>query len=154
MKGIKEATFHSWIWGHCCPTSGSAMSYTIPLLPFSVELESKSVLKKLTRAHQALAELKGVTGIIPNQNILIDTLSLQEAKDSSAIENIITTHDDLYKSDALAKQFSSLEAKEVYSYAAALRNGYDKVKRTGLLTNNLILEIQQTLVENNAGFRK
>src|ERR1700722_14751659 len=127
------------------------MTYTIPQLPLSIELEAKPVLKKLTRAHQALAELKGVTGIIPNQNILIDTLSLQEAKDSSAIENIITSHDDLYKSDVLAKQFSSLEAKEVYSYAAALRNGYARIKETGLLTNNLILEIQQTLVENNAG---
>lgn len=130
------------------------MDYAIPLLPLSLELETKSVLKKLTRAHQALAELKGVTGIIPNQNILIDTLSLQEAKDSSAIENIITTHDDLYKSDVLAKQFSSLEAKEVCSYAAALRNGYEKVRRTDLLTNNCILEIQLTLTENNAGFRK
>lgn len=112
------------------------------------------MLKKVTKAHQALAELKGVTGIIPNQSILINTLSLQEAKDSSAIENIITTHDDLYQSDVLAKQFSSLEAKEVHSYAAALRNGYEKVGKTGLLTNNDILEIQETLETNSAGFRK
>ena len=130
------------------------MSYTIPRLPLSIELETKPVLKKLARAHQALAELKGVTGIIPNQGILISTLSLQEAKDSSAIENIITTHDELYTSDVSAKQFASYEAKEVYSYAAALRNGYEKVKKSGLLVNNCILEIQQTLEENNAGFRK
>ena len=76
------------------------MSYTIPHLPLSVDLETKSVLRKLAAAHRALAELKGVAGIIPNQSILIDTLSLQEAKDSSAIENIITTNDELYKSDA------------------------------------------------------
>jgi len=130
------------------------MSYTIPQLPLSLELETKLVLKKLAKAHQALAELKGVTGIIPNQSILISTLSLQEAKDSSAIENIITTHDELYKSDVYAKQFSSYEAKEVYSYATALRNGYEKVKKNGLLINNYILEIQQTLEENSAGFRK
>lgn len=130
------------------------MSYTIPQLPLSIELETKPVLKKLAKAHQALAELKGVTGIIPNQSILINTLSLQEAKDSSAIENIITTHDDLYKSDASAKQFFSFEAKEVYSYAEALRNGYEKVKKSGLLVNSNILEIQQTLEENSAGFRK
>src|ERR1700684_4530443 len=111
------------------------MSYSIPTLPLTVELETKPILKKLAKAHQALAELKGVTGIIPNQSILINTLSLQEAKDSSAIENIITTHDDLYKSDVLAKEFSSLEAKEVYNYAVALRNGYELVKKTGLLTN-------------------
>lgn len=130
------------------------MSYNIPQLPLSIELETKPVLKKLAKAHQALAELKGVTGIIPNQSILISTLSLQEAKDSSAIENIITTHDELYKSDVAAKQFTSYAAKEVYSYATALRNGYEKVKKSGLLINNLILEIQQTLEENSAGFRK
>jgi Fic family protein len=61
----------------------------------------------LAKSHQALAELKGIVSTIPNQSILINTLSLQEAKDSSAIENIITTHDELYKSDVSAKQFSS-----------------------------------------------
>ncbi len=130
------------------------MSYSIPSLPLNIELETKPILKKLMKAHQALAELKGVSGVIPNQSILISTLSLQEAKDSSAIENIITTHDELYKSDATTKQFANFAAKEVYSYAAALQNGYQQVKKTGLLVNNHILEIQQTLVENGAGFRK
>ncbi len=130
------------------------MDYIIPKLPLLIDLETKPILKKLAKAHQALAELKGVTGIIPNQSILIDTLSLQEAKDSSAIENIITTHDELYKSDVSAKQFSSYAAKEVYSYATALRNGYEKVKKNNLLINTYILEIQQTLEENSAGFRK
>jgi Fic family protein len=74
------------------------MNYVIPKLPLPIDLETKPILKKLAKAHQALAELKGVAGIIPNQSILINTLSLQEAKDSSAIENIITTHDELYKS--------------------------------------------------------
>lgn len=130
------------------------MSYSIPTLPLIVELETKPILKKLAKAHQALAELKGVSGIIPNQSILMSTLSLQEAKESSAIENIITTHDELYKSDVSAKQFANFAAKEVYSYAAALQNGYQKVRKTGLLVNNHILEIQQALVENSAGFRK
>ncbi len=79
---------------------------------------------------------------------------MQEAKDSSAIENIITTHDELYKSDVSAKQFANFATKEVYSYAAALQSGYQKVKKTGLLVNNHILEIQQALVESGAGFRK
>ena len=132
----------------------SIMKYDIPLLPLSVELESKIVMKKLTAAHRALAELKGVSTVMPNQAILINTLSLQEAKDSSAIENIITTHDELYKSDVLAKHFSSIEAKEVYNYATALCNGYEQVKKNDLLTINNILEIQGTLEENSAGFRK
>ncbi len=130
------------------------MSYVIPQLPLSFELETKAVLKKLARAHQALAELKGVTGIIPNQNILINTLFLQEAKDSSAIENIITTHDELYKSDVFTKQFTTLASKEVYNYVAALRDGYEEVKNTGLLINNNILKIQGILEENSAGFRR
>lgn len=130
------------------------MNYVIPKLPLPIDLETKTVLKKLAKAHQALAELKGIAGIIPNQSILIDTLSLQEAKDSSAIENIITTHDELYKSDISANQFSSYAAKEVYSYATALKNGYEKVRKNGLLTISSILEIQQTLEENSAGFRK
>tara|TARA_Y100000588_G_scaffold379258_1_gene461117 strand:- start:149 stop:1117 length:969 start_codon:yes stop_codon:yes gene_type:complete len=94
-----------------------------------------------------------VTGIIPNQSILISTLSLQEAKDSSAIENIITTHDELYKSDSMSRHFESQAAKEVYNYAAALKEGWKKVKNTQLLTNSTILEIQSEIVENNAGFR-
>lgn len=130
------------------------MNYTIPTLPLSIDLETKPILKKLAKAHQALAELKGITGIIPNQSILINTLSLQEAKDSSAIENIITTHDELYTSDAFAKKFTSHAAKEVYSYASALKNGYEKVKKNKLLLNSHILEIQETLENNNAGFRK
>lgn len=130
------------------------MNYEPPLLPLQTDLETKAVLKKLVGAHQALAELKGCAGRVPNQGILIDTLSLQEAKDSSAIENIITTHDDLYRSDAIARQFRSLEAKEVHSYAKALREGFQCVKRTGLITSNDIIMIQATLEENDAGFRK
>lgn len=124
------------------------------MLPLSIDLETRVVLKKLAMAYKALAELKGIAGIIPNQSILIDTLSLQEAKDSSAIENIITTHDELYKSDANSKIYASAAAKEVYNYAIALRNGYEAVKRHGLLTNNYILEIQARIEENDAGFRK
>lgn len=92
----------------------------IKLLPLPQEIETKAVLKKLARAHQALAELKGIAASIPNEGILISTLSLQEAKDSSAIENIITTHDDLYRSDSAAKLFVSTAAKEVHNYASAL----------------------------------
>jgi Fic family protein len=123
-------------------------------LPFEQDIETKEVFKKLNQANKALAELKGVTATIPNADILINTLSLQEAKDSSAIENIITTHDDLYCSDSQAKYFVSSAAKEVHNYATALRNGFKQVQETGLLTNNDILDIQACIEENNAGFRK
>lgn len=128
--------------------------YKIPMLPLPVDLESKEVLKKCTGARSALAELKGAASSIPNEAILINTLSLQEAKDSSAIENIITTHDELYRSDMLTKQFTSLAAKEVHSYSKALKHGFEIVKKQGMLTNNHILKIQGTIEQNSAGFRK
>lgn len=130
------------------------MNYSIQNLPPKQDFETKEILKKLSKAHQALAELKGVAAIIPNQNILINTLSLQEAKDSSEIENIITTQDELYRSDAINLNFVSPAAKEVYNYVAALKNGFEEVKKTHLLTNNSIIKIQARLEENNAGFRK
>ena len=123
-------------------------------LPFAQDPESKAVLKKLTLAHKALAELNGVSETIPNQVILLNTLSLQEAKDSSAIENIITTHDELYSSDFDAQHFSSTAAKEVHNYATALKQGFERIKKTGLLTCNHIIEIHATLEKNKAGFRK
>lgn len=130
------------------------LSHNLPLLPNIGDIETKTVLKKLARAHQALAELKGVSASMPNQSILISTLSLQEAKDSSEIENIITTHDDLYQSDSLSRHFVTLAAKEVHNYAAALRTGFEQVKNTGLLTLNDILAIQAGIEDNSAGFRK
>jgi cell filamentation protein, protein adenylyltransferase len=123
-------------------------------LPVQQELESKLILKRLINAHSGLAELKGVASTIPNQNILINTLGLQEAKDSSAIENIITTHDDLFKSELNLKSLRSLEAKEVQNYIAAMKKGFALISEKEILTNRIILEIQQTLEKNKAGFRK
>jgi Fic family protein len=123
-------------------------------LPCNIDLETKKVLKSLPSAHAALAELKGIASTIPNQNILINTLGLQEAKDSSAIENIITTHDDLYKSELNLDSFKSLNAKEVQNYISALKKGFELTSKSGLLTNKTILQIQEVLEGNKAGFRK
>lgn len=129
-------------------------AHNLPLLPNIGDIETIKVLKQLARSHQALAELKGVVQGVPNQSILINTLSLQEAKDSSEIENIITTQDDLYRSDYQTQQFLSIAAKEVHSYANALREGFDRVKQTEILTSNDIQVIQSNIENNNAGFRK
>lgn len=71
--------------------------YDIPVLPLPYDLETKEVLKELANANRKLAELKGVAQTIPNEDILISSLTLQEAKDSSEVENIVTTQDELYK---------------------------------------------------------
>jgi Fic family protein len=123
-------------------------------LPLTQDIETKKVLKKLASAHRALAELKGIVSSIPNENILINTLGLQEAKDSSAIENIITTHDDIFKAELNLDGFKSLNAKEVQNYISALKKGFGLIKKNKILTNNDIVEIQSELEKNNAGFRK
>jgi Fic family protein len=120
----------------------------------SARFDRPDVLKKLAAASRQLAELKGVAASMPNQEILISTLGLQEAKDSSAIENIITTHDDLFRGADLPDAATPLATKEVARYREALRVGYECVTRSGLLTNNDILKIQEILEQNRAGFRK
>ena len=124
------------------------------LLPLKEDIETQAILKKVAEAHGYLAELKGVAHAIPNQSILIDTLSLQEAHDSSAIENIISTFDEIYQSNPKSGIFNSANAKEVHAYSKALKVGFDLVKKNGLLTNNHIIKIQHTIENNKAGFRK
>lgn len=128
--------------------------YQPTYLPPKVDLESKSILKKLVKAHAALAELKGVASTIPNENILINTLVLQEAKDSSAVENIITTHDELFKADLDLKFIKNIAAKEVQSYATALKIGFAIIKRQPIINHKCILAIHQELEQNNAGYRR
>ena len=99
----------------------------VKLLPPDAELETKRVLKQLARSHRALAELKGFAGMIPNKNILINAVTINEAKDSSEIENIITTHDELFKSMS-QENYNNPAAKEVVSYRTALWHGYELVK--------------------------
>ncbi|MDD3721716.1 MAG: Fic/DOC family N-terminal domain-containing protein [Lutibacter sp.] len=123
-------------------------------LPLKQDIETKKVLKKLASAHRALAELKGNVSSIPDENILINTLGLQEAKDSSAIENIITTHDDIFKAELNFDGFKSLNAKEVQNYISALKKGFGLITKNKILTNNDIIIIQSELEKNNAGFRK
>lgn len=126
----------------------------LPLLPFSTETDTVKILKKLASANRFLGELKGEAKSIPDENILINTLVLQEAKDSSAIENIITTHDELYKSGIFNNSLIDPAAKEVQRYAAALRKGLFLIKVKKILTVNDIKEIQQEIEMNSAGFRK
>ena len=111
-------------------------SENLKKLPLKQDIETKKVLKKLASAHRALAELKGIVSSIPDENILINTLGLQEAKDSSAIENIITTHDDIFKAELNLDGFKSLNAKEVQNYISALKKGFGLITKNKILTNN------------------
>jgi len=130
------------------------MGAKLEILPFEAELETKRVLKMLPSAHAALAELKGIAGGIPDQRILLNTLALQEAKDSSAIENIITTHDELFRAAERSEHGASKTTKEVQNYREALLFGFEMVRLRQLITVNDLNLIQSILESNNAGMRK
>jgi len=125
----------------------------LPLLPPSGDMETRTVLKQLVKANRALAELKGYADTIPNKHILINAVMIIEAKDSSAIENIITTHDELYKAMSDASG-ATPEAKEVVNYREALWRGYELVRDWEMLTTNIIIEIQEIIEKNRDGLRK
>ncbi len=129
-------------------------TYRIPDLPPPGELESKAVLKVAALAHRYLAELKGRAATIPNQGILIDTLSLQEAKASSEIENIVTTQDELFQATLFPENPSSPAAKEVALYRDALHRGLDDARqKQGIISNNSIIAMFQILKRTDGEFR-
>jgi len=127
---------------------------TLSPLPLAdlAALDTREVWQALTVAHRHLAELKGLCESLPNQGILLDTLGIQEAKDSSEIENIITTHDELFASTEGSPM--SGPAKEVRNYVAALRTGYEAVRYTGLIRLETVLAVQAELEQNRSGLRK
>jgi len=129
------------------------MDWKLQKLPYNEDFETVKVLKAVAKAHRALAELKGLAQSIPNQDILINTLTYQEALDSSEVESIVTTHDELYKSSVGIEKDISPASKEVHRYAEALRKGFEIVDEKEMLTVNHILQVQQILEQNEAGLR-
>jgi len=125
----------------------------LPLLPPNAEIETKATLKKLISAGRALAELKGLGETIPNQAILVNSIILQEAKASSEIENIITTHDALFRAFSAKTSQIDPATKEVLRYREALWEGFNGLKERPFLTTNLFIRIVQTIKANRAGIR-
>jgi Fic family protein len=127
----------------------------LPLLPPDTnKIETIKILKQENSARSAIAELKGIANIIPNQSILINAIILQEAKDSSEIENIITTQDELYKAISGNQKKYDSATKEVIYYREALYSGFNNIVKKGFLTVNDIISIQEELLKNDAGIRK
>ena len=125
----------------------------LPLLPPKAEIESTSILKKTIVASRALSELKGAITKLPNPNLFIDTIQLQEAHASSAIENIVTTHDELFKSSIAKKKTDNPAIKEVLHYKDALWHGLSAIKKRSILTTNLFIKLVQIIKENKSGIR-
>ena len=124
----------------------------IPLLPPAVDLESKAVLKQCIRARAALGELKQSAELIPNQGMLIKTIPLLEAKASSEIENIITSHDEIFADRG--EESAPGAVKEVRHYVEALKVGFDDVRASGLIRLKTLLEVQVRIEPKKAGLRK
>lgn len=129
------------------------MNNLLSKLPPSIELETKYILKQLSRSHRALAELKGFSEMIPNKNILINAITINEAKDSSEIENIVTTHDELFKTMS-RENYASPSAKEVVNYRTALWKGYELIKKNEFLSTNMIIDIHEIIEPDKGGIRK
>jgi len=127
----------------------------LPLLsPQKDKIETIKILRQLVKSSVALAELKGLARILPNQDILLNAVILKEARASSEIENVITTQDKLYQ--ALSAKGAQIDTatKEVLRYREAMLFGYHFIQKKGFLSTNAIIEIQKILEENSAGFRQ
>lgn len=126
----------------------------LPLLLPKADIETKKILKKTVSANRALAELKGAANSIPNPEILITSITLQEAKSSSAIEDVITTNDRLFKAFAAQSQKFDTATKEVLRYREALWEGFNELRNKEILTTNLFIKIYQKIKETDADIRK
>jgi Fic family protein len=127
----------------------------LPDPPPSSEIETKAVLRKVAPARAALAALAESLSHLPNAEIITNSIILQEAKDSSEIENIITTHDELFKAMVMqSKLFENTATKEVLRYREALRVGFESLRHRGVINTPLIDLINKELLNHNAGIRR
>jgi Fic family protein len=122
-----------------------------PLPPKGIE--TIAILKKTIAASRALAELKGAITNLPNPLLFVDTINLQEALASSAIENIITTQDELFKASISDKKIENNATKEVIHYKNALWYGFEQLNKRPVLNTNLFISIMQIIKENDSGIR-
>ncbi len=125
----------------------------MPTLPPRVDaIESIAILKACIPARAALAELKQAGDLLPNQGLLINLLPLLEAKDSSEIENIVTTSDKLFQY-AQEDSYADNATKEALRYRTALYQGYKQLEQRPLCTNTAV-EICSTIKSAQMDIRK
>lgn len=125
----------------------------LPMLPPAVELETKAVLKQALHAGRLLASLNAKAGSIPNQSMLVNTATLKEAKDSSEIENIVTTSDSLFEGFASDNGGTDPATKEVLSYREALWEGFRAIQR-GEFSQEVFIKVVRKIKKNNLGIRE
>jgi cell filamentation protein, protein adenylyltransferase len=126
---------------------------SLPDLPPKADIETKEILKKTISASRALSELKGAITNLPNPLLFIDTINLQEAQASSAVENIVTTQDALFRAAVAEKRIDDKATKEVIHYKDALWYGFEEIKKKPILTTNLFISVMRIIKENQSGIR-
>ena len=122
-------------------------------LPFNINLNTVEILKELNTANHHIGELKGILRIIPNLGIVLSLINLGESKDSSAIENIITTYDEIFKV-IVSKTPIGGKPKEVINYKHAIDRGFSVMRQKGFISTNVLVEIQNVIEPNKGGIRK
>jgi Fic family protein len=127
---------------------------SLEFLPPKAEIETRKTLTAAIGANRELARLSGYCSLLPDESILLSSIILKEASASSEIENIITTQDELYQALASGNRVLDQPTKEVLNYRSALYTGFNALKGKGVLSLNMILEIQQELERNDAGIRR
>jgi len=125
----------------------------LPDLPPKADIETKLILKKLIAASRALSELKGAITNLPNPLLFIDTINLQEAQASSAIENIVTTQDALFQASVADLKIKNSATKEVIHYKDALWYGVKEIDKRPILTTNLFISLVQIIKKNQSEIR-
>lgn len=126
----------------------------LPNLPPKANLETTAIFKETIRANKLLAELKGFCQTLPNPELLLNTIVLQESKESNAIENIVTTQDELYKATLMGEHIKNQAAKEVLQYREAMYWALDQLSQKGFISTNLLVGIMQKLRNTQDGIRK
>jgi len=126
----------------------------LPDLPPKNNLETTAIFKATIRANKLLAELKGYCQTLPYPKLLLNTIVLQESKESNAIENIVTTQDELYKATLMGEAIKNQAAKEVLQYREAIYWGIEELQKNNLITTNLLVGLMQRLRGSSEGIRK
>lgn len=125
----------------------------LPLLPPKIDVESKIILKKAISANRALASMASYCKQLPNESIFYSTLFLKEAKESSEIENIVTTNDELYQALTADQIISNQNTREVLHYIDSLWKGMKLMEKTKSITTRTFIILVNTIKENTEGIR-
>jgi Fic family protein len=127
----------------------------LPLLPPPEEkIIDTEILQKWGLARAAIAKLDGITNTLDDPQIMVNTIVLQEAKESSKIENIVTTTDGLYQALSLSSTDQRNDAaKQVIRYRESLMEGLNLIQASGQLEKEILVRLFQIIKDSTAGIR-